>query len=305
MQQYSPLSLSLSLSLSGGSGGNTDPGANIDPFLRDFLLTIKNDINKSTEESVGKLTARIDKNEETIKELRQDIERRDAAMDARIGEKIDEALKKTNLPAAPTDTGQRRERSFHFSRRSLKIWPISGDDILDEIRVFLQTKLGIADGRIDALGKIEFSSIPGQAAKARKEVLVTFESKEDRDFVKSTGANLAQYKECGMTLHVPGHLMDNLLVLNSIGYTIKSKHKGVKRSVKFDDDLQDLFLDICIAGKWKRITPDEARTALKNLPDTSDTRSLSADDLASLVQGEPVAGLTVITVQDDEESMNQ
>ena len=287
------------------SGGNTDPGANIDPFLRDFLLTIKNDINKSTDESVGKLTARIDKNEETIKEMRQDMERRDAEMDSRIAEKIDEALKKTATVAPASGSSQRRERAYHFSRRSLKMWPIAGDDVMDEVRIFLNTKLGIADGRIEAMGKIQTSMIPGQAAKARKEVLVTFESKEDRDFVKSSGSNLAQHKDCGITLHVPGHLMDNLLALNSVGYAIKSKHKGVKRSVKFDDDAQNLFLDICIAGKWKRITPDEARTAMKNLPETNDSRSLSADDLANLVQGEPVAGLTVVTIGEDEETMNQ
>ena len=122
-----------------------------------------------------------------------------------------------------------------------------------------------------------------------------------QSIVKAAGVNLAGKRDVGMTIHVPGFLVDNLLVLNAIGYKIKTRHNGVKRSVKFDDRLQDIFLDICVAGKWKKITPDEAREAMKAVPESMDeARSLSISDLSNLIVGEPVAGLTAVVVQDED-----
>ena len=52
-----------------------------------------------------------------------------------------------------------------------------------------------------------------------------------------------------MSLHVPSHLVNNLFALKSVAYNIKTNTKGVKCSVKFDDQLQDLYLDIFVGGQ--------------------------------------------------------
>ena len=68
----------------------------------------------------------------------------------------------------------------------------------------------------------------------------------------------------------------------------------------------DIYLDIYIGGKWKRILPEEARTALKNAPGQDMTmdrsRSIQADDLVSLVRGE--VGLTTVVVPEDAKTTN-
>lgn len=66
-------------------------------------------------------------------------------------------------------------------------------------------------------------------------MLVTFVLKDERDFVKAAGIQLAGQNQCGMTIHVPGHLMDNLIALNGVGYSIKTRNEGVKNAIKFNN----------------------------------------------------------------------
>ena len=294
-------------STAGATGTAEGPGAasnkdGLDPNLRNFLLAIKDDINKTTNEAVGNLAARIDANEKEIMEIRTEMTRRDIELEAKLTSRIGEAVSKARTDGGKFGNGgDKRAAAYSFARRSVKLWPVTGDDLADSVRVFLKNELGMTDSRIVGLGEIEVSKTPGRAAKDRNEILATFESAEDRDLVKAAGVNLAGKKEVGMTIHVPGFLVDNLLVLNAIGYKIKTRHNGVKRSVKFDDRLQDIYLDICVAGKWKKITPDEAREAMKAVPESMDeTRSLSISDLSNLITGEPVAGLTAVVVQDED-----
>lgn len=140
-------------------------------------------------------------------------------------------------------------------------------------------------------------------AQDRHEVLVVFEEKEDRDYVKSMGVNIASDKHLGMAIHVPGHLLDNFHALSSVRYNIKAKNmdKGVKRSVKFNDSTMDLFLDICVDRKWNRIYPAEAKEALKDAPTmgVETSRSLTSDDLANLFKGKPASHSNPVVVPDD------
>ena len=122
--------------------------------------------------------------------------------------------------------------------------------------------------------------------------------------MKSMGFNLADDKGAGMSIHVPGHLLDNYYALSSIGYNIRQNQEGVKRAVKFDAVKQDIYLDIYIGGKWKRIFPKEAKNALEAAPGNADaaSRSILAEDLISLVKGETVPGLTTVVVPADDEA---
>ena len=90
-----------------------------------------------------------------------------------------------------------------------------------------------------------------------------------------------------MFIHVPGHLMDSLVALIGVGYSIKQKNKAMKRSVKFDEQNQDLYLDICIDGKWRRISPNEAKQALKDVTtaNTASGASISIEELKALSRG--------------------
>ena len=152
------------------------------------------------------------------------------------------------------------------------------------------------------MGQIEIKQSAGKIAINRKEILATFDSVDDRDYIKSLGFKLAAEKESGMSIYVPGHLLDNLYALNSVGFNIKRSQEGVKRSVKFDDSSHDIYLDICIGGNWRRILPHDAKAALKAAPgalSASNSHGIAADDLISLVKGDAVPGLTAVLVPSD------
>ena len=278
-------------------------GDGVDPALIRFLNAMKEDIVQSTKETVGRLESRLDKTEQGLAALEKKVEE----TDRRVADQIVAEVARTRPTLVPVPAGDnsvasvhsRREAAYHRCRRSLKIWPIEGEDLPDAVRVFLRTKLKIGDAKIDRMGSIEVSTMPNKTARDRKEVVATFESSEDRDYVKACGPQLAGQREVGMALHVPGHLLDNLASLNGLAYSIKQKNSTTRRAVKFDDEAMDVYLDICIAGNWRKVTPKEAKQALKEVPSTSASSTLSVSDLTNLIQGKEVPGLTVTVVPDD------
>ena len=276
------------------SGG--EPGEGVDPALIRFLNAMKEDIVQSTRETVGKLESRLDNTEKGLAALEKKVE----DTDKRVSEQISaEVAKIGGQSVLSQGVAGRREEAYHRCRRSLKVWPIEGDDLADSVRNFMKTRLKMSDDRIRSLGSIAVSSLPSKASRDKKEVVVTFDSADERDFVKSNGPHLAGQREAGMSLHVPGHLMDNLAALNGLAYSIKQKFGNTRRAVKFDDGAQDVYLDICIAGNWKKVTPQEAKQALKEVPAASSTGSISVLDLTNLIQGKQVPGLTVAVVPED------
>ena len=292
--------------------GTHEPNPNgdgIDENLKNFLLSIKTDINQTTNEAIGRIDKRIERTEESIVELRARIDDQDRKIETKIVTEVAKLGSVRRVSGSSVEKQglvSRRERAYFFCRKSLKLWPVEGENLPDAVRVFLANRLKMGNERIRSLGQLEVSTVPGKAPADRKEVLVTFESIEDRDAVKATGSNLAGQREAGMSLHVPGHLLDNLYALNGVGFSIKSKNPGVKRAIKFDDLVQNIYLDIFIAGQWKRITPEEARNAMKKIPAASAallSNSLSGDDISSLIQGVPVPGLTAVVVPEDEPNM--
>ena len=297
-------------------------GGGVDPALLALLTSIKEDINATTTAAVDRIDKRIDDNAKAIRQvgldtaadidkLRQhvqdsetrvqrELEERDTRLERRLA--AFEARKTEMTPGKLVVSTPRREEAYNKSRRSLKVWPVSGQDLTDAVKVFMASRLKIPDERICSLGPMSVRPSFGRAAVDRSEVLVVFDSREDRDFVKSTGFNLAAETNVGMAIHLPGHLLDNYHALSKMGYSIKKKHEGVKRAIKFDDSVQDVFLDICIAGSWRRILPKEAKEALRALPNLGgdDERRIQVGELVSLAGGEKPA---VVVVDDGEEDM--
>ena len=305
-------------------GMEVEKPSGVDPEMKALLMSIKTDINASTNTAFQRVDERIAANEATIqkvgrdtaeeiRKIKQHVDEAQAQLEKKLDEKIEkssqrlekriEALESRGAKGVTPATSGRREAAFHKSRRSLKMWPIGGRDLVDGVRVFMRNKLGMDDQKIASIGELSVTRAVGKVAKEREEVLVVFEDRDTRDYVKSTGPSLAGDRRAGMALHVPGHLLDNFYALNSVGYNIKSNHTGVKRAVKFDDANMDLYLDICINEQWKRIRPAEAKEALKAAPSatSSNDRSLCVDHLTSLIQGEPVAGLTATVVVEEQE----
>ena len=271
---------------SGGKQGD-DTGEGVDPALLRFLTAMKHDLMDSTREAVGKIETRLERQEATMANLERRVDRSEKEMTDRIAAEVSKqiAVPRGASPALSKAASTKREASFHYCRRSLKLWPVEGEDLQDATRQFLKNKLGMTDARIELLGQIEVASVPGRMARERKEILATFETREDRDGVKANGVRLAGQREVGMSIHVPGYLMDNFTALNSLGYSIKQKNPDTKRSVKFDDNKQDLYLDACIGGQWRRIGPQEAKQVLKAVPSANSLgMSITVEELTALVR---------------------
>ena len=296
-----------------GEAGGTSTGEGVDPALLRFLTTMKHDLMESTREAVGRIETRLERNEASIVNLEKRVERGEREITGKIASEVAKQVgAASNMPGPSADATtktrlDKHEKAYHFCRRSLKLWPIEGDQLEDGVRNFLKTQLGLSDGRIRALGSIEATALPGRLAKEKKEILATFETREDRDSIKANGISLAGKRNVGMSIHVPGYLMDNLVALNGLGYSIKQKLPDTKRSVKFDDVARDLYLDICISGTWKRIGPAEARQVLKVVPTAStNSMSISVAELTSLVGSKSSkAGEETepITIPDDDSNM--
>ena len=290
---------------SGGKQGEGDDGEGVDPALLRFLTSMKNDLMNSTKEAVTRIESKLERHESSIANLEMRVERGENEMAARIASEVTKQVVGRARPVSgtPTTRGSKHEAAYHFCRRSLKVWPVKGEDLEDAVKTFLKAKLDMTDERIRALGSIEVSTVNGRAARERNEVLATFETKEDRDSVKANGINLAGQREVGMSIHVPGHLMDSMVALNGLGYSIKQKKPGTKRSVKFDDARQDLYLDVCIDGIWKRIGPKEARQVLKEVP-TSGASSLSitVEELTDLIKDKTEESNVVVVPEDSMEA---
>ena len=287
---------------SGQGDGSQDAAGNggVDPALVKFLNGMKSELMESTREAVGRIESRLDKTESGLANLEKRVERSEKEVVDKIAAEVTRQVAGGNAVSAPTS---KKEASYNFCRRSLKIWPVEGENLEDAVRVFLKNKLGMTDARIRALGAIEVSTPPGRLPRERKEVLATFESRDDRDNVKANGINLAGQRDVGMTLHVPGYLMDDLIALNGIGYSIKQNNPDVKRSVKFDDRKQSLYLDVYVGGKWKKVTPVEAKQVLKEVPTASSAGgSLSVAELASLVKEDSEERSAVVIPDDNMEA---
>ena len=284
-------------------------GEGIDANLRDFLLSIKDELKKTTEETAEKFDKRMEKAETNIEELSRRVTQGAAEMEGKIQKCVRDEVAKVVKVAAVAGannpaTSSRREESYQRSRRSIKMWPITGESLEDAVKVFLSTRLKFDDQRIMMMGKLTVSRARTRAAADRSEVVVMFEDRDDRDTVKAAGFNLANQKEAGMAIHVPGHLLDDYYALSSVGYNIKANNGGaVKRAVKFDDSCQGLYLDICVNDSWKRITPQEAKAVLKRVPPSTaaNSRSVTIDELAELVQGGSEGASTAVVVLDDDD----
>ena len=295
-----------------GTGSEEDSGG-INPALKEFLTAMKEDIVQSNRETLGRIEERLDKNERNIAGLERRVVEAENSIATKISAEVSRqcapalaaiaaSKDKAPQPSPSSKSTGKRDEAYQRARRSLKIWPIEGENLEDSVRVFFKNRLGVADDRIHMMGSISVWSQPSRLAKERKEILATFENREDRDFIKAQGTNLAGQKEAGMSIQVPGHLLDNLAALNGLAYSIKQRIPGLRRAVKFDDAVQDLVLDVCIAGNWRRVTPTQAKAALKSVPSASggESGTLDASVLSDLIQGKEVPGLTVTIVPEEE-----
>ena len=121
--------------------------------------------------------------------------------------------------------------------------------------------------------------------KFKDEVIVTFEDKSTRNAVKAQAHRLTDHREeAGMRLHIPDHQQQTFRALMNLSYELKKQNPGLKRSVKFDEDTLNMFMNIqtSAGNDWKRVDSEQAlqyndkRRTTANVMDTAEPDGLLA-----------------------------
>ena len=157
----------------------------------------------------------------------------------------------------------RREVEYWRSRRSLRLRPVAdGDEV--EVAIKYMSEMLRLDGAFLKMirGRFTAKRVPfGPKARYKHEILVSFESVEARDVVRSAATNLAgKGPEFGVRLEVPNHLKTAMRSLQTLSHELRQKNPEARRNILYDDESQNLVLDFQLrtAAPWRRVTSSQA-----------------------------------------------
>ena len=248
----------------------------------------------------NRLANRINGVEESFSAMKEDfrtLEERVDGIERRMEGRLDDLKQgidnsdseSRSLASLGRTTGQqqRRDERYCKARRSLRLWPLSGDGakLGESLIDFLKNKLKMGPEAIEEAGGCIMRKVPkSRSATMDGGGIVEFPSIELRDAVRSSAYNLAGDRGSGIRLEIPVHLMNNFRALNQAGYRLKKKHPNCRRNVKFDDETCDVIMEFRIdeESSWKWLRPDQAR----QLGGGDNRRDVTAADLAELLGGE-------------------
>ena len=197
----------------------------------------------------------------------------------RVGERL---LTGANLQ--PVEHNRGKEETYLKARRSLKMWPVTGDNLEEATVEFLEGKLCARVGRFST-NDIKVSELyTGPDSVVRNQVLVEFSSTRLRDEAKTLARNLrGESREVGVQIEVPDHLRGRFQTFQSLAFELKKKNPALRRNIKFMDQTMDLVMDVKLGpdAEWKAVQYEDASAIM---PTTrSRTASISRRELAGLV----------------------
>ena len=166
------------------------------------------------------------------------------------------------------------------------MWPIQGTN-REGLDRYLVDMLDMDEEAVNDIGQVTIKRNYERRPKNRDEAIVTFDSAEIRDFVKSLAPALAGKQDAGMRLHIPDHLQKLFRSYMNLAYDLKKKHKNLKRNVKFEDETLSLYMDIQVAPEeeWKRIGKEQVqRAANSRTTSTNAPPLLEADAIEDLLK---------------------
>ena len=298
--------------------------------LESMITGVRSDIAKSEANTAAridsklddlsvKLTGRLSSAESTLATLGSDVARmqndiltmkKKSDVQARSLSTVVEDIVARKLVANPapprptTSTATSFEQKYWEARRSLRIWPISGPNLVDSLLDFFHGRLKLQPGRIRR-EEVSISPVTSAGpASVRDQVVVVFDTIRARDEVKSAARNLGgSDRSVGLQLEAPDHLRSHYQCLQKLGYQIKQKHPGLKRNVKFDDVEMSLVMDIKTSesADWKTISHVEAKSLLKKakkVPRASNSKA-ELDSLVNLASPSTNSAIPLSDSDDD------
>ena len=178
---------------------------------------------------------------------------------------------------------EQERRSYWWSRKCLKIWPVDGEnkeEMYKFLELFIRTKLKIPTGIVDAkdIADVRRCRI-GRGQKARGEILVVFSDVESRDLTASYARNLGEFTDgnnrptAGLRPDIPSFLGGVHRTLLQYGFGLKTRYKsGFKRNIRFEDAELSLVIDICLpnsngtpGSEWTTVSYERALSDRKSI----------------------------------------
>lgn len=166
------------------------------------------------------------------------------------------------MPIDVTSTA--KEEDYLLARKSLKMWPVFGDNLAMSAVDFMEEKLGMRRGRINPedVSVVELPAPVGPPAQ--HQVLVNFRTVRTRDEIKTLGKNLRGESNVGIQMEVPDFLRGRFQTFQSLAFQMKKKNPTLKRNIKFVNSAMDLVMDIKLNqdSDWKTIQYEDASAVL-------------------------------------------
>ena len=190
--------------------------------------------------------------------------------------------------ATPPTIRSTNDESYWRARRTLRLWPVEGEDLDVAVVAFLEEKLRCPPGRTtgeDFEAKRLYS--PPDLV-AQNQVLVTFATVGLRDEVKMMARNLrGQDRKTGVQIEPPDHLRGQYQVFQRLAFQLKRKNGALRRNIKFFDPDNCLTMDVKVSPEadWKCVSYEHAKIIMKKT--RTRTESLSIDELEAMAEVAP------------------
>ena len=207
--------------------------------------------------------------------------------------------------AGPDPRSIELESKYLEARRSLRLWPVTGEDVLAGVRTFLTEKLLCPADQVCLDGCTARRINTAGDAAVKDQVVVVFSSIAMRDEVKSLGKNLkGNDRSVGMQMEPPDHLRGQYQSFQKLAYQLKKKNPGLRRNVKFMDSEMCLTMDVCLspASGWKSVEYVDAKSILGKA--RVRTESFSLQELENLVEIPRKRRRETLRDTDSDEDMN-
>jgi hypothetical protein len=258
--------------------------------LRQEVSDVRDCLDERLADVQEELDGRIRAATVEVAELKSRVEGCERGMEERLEKMLRDKFKSNECPPALSKSS-REERNYWLAWHCLRLCPIDGPDLLQGVRAFIR-ELDLPDHICDGLNQ---KSVRKNAVtcdkRYLKEVLVTFQSIEDRDQVKGSAFKLAGKPGSSIRIELPNTLLGSHRILGNTAKKLRETREGCKTSIKLDDSCLDVVLDYRLPNTdvWRKIRPAEAREAL---PYTNQVNGLEtkADEIKKLLEAPPLTG---------------
>ena len=240
------------------------------PSADEFKAMLREGLaNVAKKEQLDVMMTQVKKNATALVSLEKKVDSANESHERRF-EKIEHRLEggmPNGVSSTPNDS---RRVAFEKSRRSIRVWPIAGEDSdsLDAtFRDFAVDALLVPDTAVRMAGIMDIIRVRSSPQNSvYLEALVSFRDASERDFYFSKARNLAAYRDdqgnptAAMRIDIPPFLMSTFRMLNDHGHDIRKAHgTDTRRYIKFDEANLSLYLEIRLPNqvKWTRIKPDQ------------------------------------------------